>query len=85
MLDGTITVNGETHVRKQNEVLKASVKMSLLLEADNLLKMGMVYVGINTKQALENCVYNILEVGWKWCAWIKEINPDQVNLTAPII
>jgi hypothetical protein len=45
----------------------------------------MVYVGIDTKQALENCVHNILEVGWKWCAWIKKINTDQLNLTVPII
>ncbi|BAS85036.1 Os03g0577150 [Oryza sativa Japonica Group] len=42
--------------------------MGLLLEADNLLKMGVIYVGINTKQALENCLYNLLEVWREWCA-----------------
>jgi hypothetical protein len=33
------TCKQETYVRKQNEVLEAGVKMSFLLEADNLLKM----------------------------------------------
>jgi hypothetical protein len=44
MPNNTVTVNDElanqeAYVCKQNEVLEAGVKMSFLLEADNLLKM----------------------------------------------
>ena len=49
-------------------MLEAGVKMSLLLKADNLLEMRVIYVGIYTKQALEYGIYYFLEVWWEWCA-----------------
>jgi hypothetical protein len=63
--------NCESYICEQNEVLEAGVKMSLLLEADNLLKVRMIYVGINTEQALEYCLYYFLEVWRERCALTK--------------
>ena len=63
--------NEETYICEQNEVLEAGVKMSLLLEADNLLKVRVIYVGINTKQALEYCLHYFLEVWRERCALTK--------------
>jgi hypothetical protein len=66
-----LAVDDDTHICKQNEVLEAGVKMSLLLKADNLLEMRVICVGIYTKQALEYGLYYFLEVWWEWCAWGK--------------
>ena len=73
--------NEETYICEQNEVLEAGIKMSLLLEADNLLKVGVIYVGINTKQALEYCLHYFLEVWRERCALTKgNQTPDQIPI-----
>ena len=58
---------------KEDEVLKASVQMSLLFETNNLLKVGMIDVRVNPKQPLEYRLYHIPEVHWErsTCSKIK--------------
>ena len=50
---------------EKDEVLEAGVKMGLLLEADNLLKVGVVNMCIDPKQSLENSLHNVPEVNRK--------------------
>lgn len=53
------------------EMLEGCVKMSLFLKGDDILKVGMVDVSIDTKQTFENCLGDCNKVPWKGntCEW----------------
>jgi len=73
-------MNDGTYICKQNEVLETGIEMGLLFKANNLLEMRVVDVGIDTKQALEYCLYYFLEVWREWCALTEgKRNPNQIT------
>ena len=60
--------NGErqrkTYTCIEDEMLEASIKMSLFLKTHNLLKVRMIYVRIDAEQTFEYCFHNFSEV-WR--------------------
>lgn len=52
-------------------MLEAGIEMCLFLEADNLLKMRVVNVGINTEQPLEYGLHDIFKVWRERCSYEK--------------
>lgn len=47
-------------------MLETCIQVCFLFKAHNLLKMGMIDVGINTEKPLEYCLNNILKVRREW-------------------
>ena len=53
------------HLSEVHEVLEAGVEVSLLGQAADLVEVGVVHVGKDTEDPLEDGADNISEVGWK--------------------
>ena len=51
---------------KIDEMLEGGVKMSLFLKGYDIIKVGMIYVSINTEKPFQNCLCYRDEVSWKW-------------------
>ena len=52
-----------------NEVLEGGVQMSLFCQVDDMLEVGVVYVGIHSKQTLEDRLgdgYKVPREGHAW-------------------
>jgi len=52
------------------EMFEARVKMGFFSQVNNLLKMRVVDVSVNSKQTLEDVLDNVFEVLWKRCVCI---------------
>lgn len=58
-------VHEESYIGEEDEVFEASVEVSLLLEADNALEVGVVDVGVHSEQPLEDGPHHALKVSWE--------------------
>ena len=48
-----------------NEMLKWRVQMGLLIQVDNVTEVGMINMGVDTKQPLEYCLGYCKKVLWE--------------------